>query len=60
MNFDKISGKWNRLSIKWKIFSVVMFFILIGMSTRSLILAVIAWGIILFYAVKAVFDLEML
>ncbi len=60
MNTDKLAEKWNSLTLKGKIIVIVILFVLMGLATRSWLLAIIAWGIIGFYAVKLILDLEML
>jgi hypothetical protein len=60
MNTGKLIGKWNSLSIKWKILTIVIFFILLGMATRSLLLAIAAWVIIIYFVVKTLSDWEVL
>ncbi|NTV23302.1 MAG: hypothetical protein HGA85_02925 [Nanoarchaeota archaeon] len=51
---------WNSYSFRGKATIGIIALILIGLSTRSWLFTIIAWGVILFYVAKVLLDLEML
>ncbi len=50
---------WNRMSGRMRIFTIILALVLIGLSTRSIILTILAWIIIIYVIVKVVMDYEL-
>ncbi len=47
------------MSGRMRIFTIILALVLIGLSTRSIILTILAWIIIIYVIVKVVMDYEL-
>jgi len=55
----KLIDKWMVSSLKWKIISIFLVLVLIGLTTRSILFTIIAWFVIIYFIVKIIIDLEL-
>jgi len=55
----KLKDQWKKLTVAKKAIVILLILILLGLSTRSLILTILAWIIIIYFIIRFALDLEL-